>query len=86
MATTAAIGVPARSGRKGKAESNARDAELQNIHRAFAVIDKDHSGEVDRSEVRPEHIPALLSLEVLTDRLARPAGGALLGAWPPNDV
>jgi hypothetical protein len=34
---------------------------LQNVHRAFDVIDRDHSGEVDRHEVRPRR-PLLVSV------------------------
>ena len=38
---------------KQKGKEKARNEELQNIHRAFDVIDKDQSGEVDKHEVRP---------------------------------
>ena len=44
---------------KSKGVSKARDAEVQNIHRAFDVIDKDRSGQVDRSEVRLHRTPRL---------------------------
>ena len=46
---------------------NARDEEVQTIHRAFDVIDKDHSGEVDRHEVRPGRL--FLPLQVCAKTL-----------------
>lgn len=41
------------SGAAAQGKVKARNAEVQEIHRAFDVIDKDESGEVDRHEVRP---------------------------------
>lgn len=41
------------SGAAAQGKVQARNAEVREIHRAFDVIDRDKSGEVDRHEVRP---------------------------------
>ena len=41
------------TGASTQGKSKARNAEVQEIHRAFDVIDRDKSGEVDRNEVSP---------------------------------
>ena len=87
---SAAMGSQSKAG-TAHAKSKARSKEDQAIHQAFAVIDKDESGELDRHEVRACPLPVALraraSAPVVPDQHAGSSAAtrAVLGAGAPDD-